>query len=202
MTDETLLERLRREREQKAAELATAKDLRALAAEVAELDERIADVEAGAVTCRYCGGSHFRAWYPVDEGQGIDVGRNEDGGLTWDYNGDTTSGEAGAETEYWCLSCDRSARTLEFLVGDTDEDDEPASARYSWHGWLNGEEDCDPPEPGKFWLSITEDGDELAIIVHRQWGDERDEPAKYEKEARAQRIVEALNRDATERGRT
>lgn len=33
--------------------------------------------------------------------------------------------------------------------------------------WLDGRVDCDPPEPGKIWLTIREDGEEIAIIVLR-----------------------------------
>jgi hypothetical protein len=83
----------------------------------------------GTVACRYCGGSNFRAWYPVDEGQGIDVTRLDDGALDFEYDGVTESGESGANDEYWCLDCQGSAKTLEYLVGDTETDgpDEPAT---------------------------------------------------------------------------
>lgn len=90
--------------------------------ELANLEGHIAAIERGEPCCRECGGTSFRAWYPVDEGQGIDVERTDDGSLVYEYDGDTTSGESGADYEYWCRDCDTSARTLEYLVGDTDED--------------------------------------------------------------------------------
>jgi len=68
------------------------------------------------------------------------------------------------------------------------EMDEPV---YNWIEWEDGEE-IDPPEPGKQWLTITEDGEEMAIIVHRHTG-RNDGMQMAEKVRRAQRIVEALN---------
>ena len=68
---------------------------------------------------------------------------------------------------------------------------------YSWFGWTDGADACDPPEPGKQWLTITEsdsDGveNELAVIVHRHTG--RDDGVQMAKKvASADRIVEALN---------
>ena len=59
-----------------------------------------------APTCRSCGSSHFRAWYPVDEGQTIEVWREDDGSLGMEYTGITESGESGADTEYWCVECE------------------------------------------------------------------------------------------------
>lgn len=83
--------------------------------------------------------------------------------------------------------------------GFTDEDYRALAAeRYTWLGWEDGEDACDPPEPGKVWLTIADDGAELAVIVHRRYNDERDAPAMEKKEAAAQRIVDALN--ASERG--
>jgi len=38
--------------------------------------------------------------------------------------------------------------------------------RYGWHGWNVGE-DVTPKEPGKEWLTITEDDEEIAVIVLR-----------------------------------
>ena len=134
--------------------------------ELADAEDHIAALERGEPVCRECGGSSFRAWYPVDEGQGIDVERAEDGTLTYDYNGITESGESGANTEYWCLDCDSSARTLEYLVGDTDEDDaEPddAGALDAIHALLDGRE----------WDSDT--ADDIAAIV-RATGREIREP--------------------------
>lgn len=35
-------------------------------------------------------------------------------------------------------------------------------------GWNDGSQDCDPPEPGKFWLSIVDaDHSEVCTVVHR-----------------------------------
>ena len=71
------------------------------------------------------------------------------------------------------------------------EVDEPV---YQWLGWDEGEE-IDPPEPGKRWLTITEDGEEMAVIVHRVTGrpDVDDARQMLAKVRRAQRIVDALN---------
>ena len=73
------------------------------------------------------------------------------------------------------------------------------SDHYNWFGWDEGE-DLDPPEPGKQWLTITEDGEEYAIIVLRSDAEERlsgRPDAVFEKEreleGRATRIVAALN---------
>jgi hypothetical protein len=67
------------------------------------------------------------------------------------------------------------------------EVDEPI---YGWIGWEDGEE-LDPPEADKQWLTITEDGEEMAVIVHRHTG--RDDGTQMaQKIRRAQRIVEAL----------
>ena len=63
--------------------------------------------------------------------------------------------------------------------------------------WSDGATDCEPPEPNKLWLTITEDGEEYAIIVLRK--DAFDFRQKALKEAkgirlkRARRIVAALN---------
>lgn len=61
---------------------------------------------------------------------------------------------------------------------------------FTWSGWSDGADDCDPPEPGKFWLTIHDsDGDEVAIIVNRG-----QDPARMaRKEAVAQGICDALN---------
>lgn len=71
--------------------------------------------------------------------------------------------------------------------------------RYTWTGWSRGEDDSYPPEPGKEWLTICDDGEEMAIIVLRrdvalrQGGDAFLQDARKAREAWANRIVNALN---------
>lgn len=71
--------------------------------------------------------------------------------------------------------------------------------KYGWHGWVDGAEEADPPEPGKEWIEIGrlgEDGcmeDEIAIIVHRRTDHPDSEKWRAEKEANARLIVDALN---------
>lgn len=71
--------------------------------------------------------------------------------------------------------------------------------RYDFTGWETGDE-VDPPEPGKEWLTIQEDGEEYAIIVLRTnaWIYEGDPEAlasaRRIREERAAHIVQALNR--------
>lgn len=66
---------------------------------------------------------------------------------------------------------------------------------YGWTGWHDGETECEPPEPGKAWLSIgpvEDDGsvsEELAIIVSRS----TDPRIRATKERDAKAIVRALN---------
>lgn len=38
---------------------------------------------------------------------------------------------------------------------------------WEWFDDGDGSTDCEPPEPGKRWLSIKCDGDEVAVIVNR-----------------------------------
>ena len=70
--------------------------------------------------------------------------------------------------------------------------------RYGWYGWDTGK-DVSPPEPGKEWLTITEDGDELAVIVLRtdldifQRKPKLLETARLVREDRARFIVNTLN---------
>lgn len=70
------------------------------------------------------------------------------------------------------------------------------SDHYNWHGWNTGE-DCYPPEPGKEWLTITEYGEEYAVIVLRTDAFAGDpaalDQAREVREMRAKRIVRALN---------
>lgn len=67
----------------------------------------------------------------------------------------------------------------------------PIEPVFGVQGWFDGESDCEPPEPGKFWLEITENGEEIALVVHRMTGREDDE-AMSRKAARAYWIAEAL----------
>ncbi|MGZ4745668.1 MAG: hypothetical protein ACXVYY_01160 [Oryzihumus sp.] len=68
--------------------------------------------------------------------------------------------------------------------------------RYDWLGW-EAETDLgnDDDREGVYFLTITEDGEELAVIVHRVCGGKYplDGPVAQEKEVAAQRIVDALN---------
>jgi len=69
-------------------------------------------------------------------------------------------------------------------------DDQP----YYWTGWHDGADDCEPPEPGKFWLTICDPtGEEVAIIVHR--GDITS-PLAEEKVERAKLLARLLTEDA------
>lgn len=69
---------------------------------------------------------------------------------------------------------------------------------YTWSGWEVGE-DVTPPEPGKEWLTIYEDGEEYAVIVLRTAASiflgrpELLERARAMRVERAERIVAALN---------
>lgn len=69
---------------------------------------------------------------------------------------------------------------------------------YEWQTWSYGDEDCEPPEPGKAWLTILEDGEEYATIVLRTDAPHLSTPAavleaQTVRESRADRIVAALN---------
>lgn len=73
---------------------------------------------ATPLVCRTCGGCELLAWYPVDQSQGVVIdGHQTDGGVAFDYDGVTSSGETGEDVEYRCRGCDDSAPTLEELVG-------------------------------------------------------------------------------------
>jgi hypothetical protein len=68
--------------------------------------------------------------------------------------------------------------------------------KYQWAGWFDGSDACEPPEPGKWWISIEdEDFNEYAIIVHRSTDDPNvnKNTAVDRKERHAQLIVDALN---------
>lgn len=74
----------------------------------------------------------------------------------------------------------------------------PPKPEFSWHGWDTGE-DVEPKEPGKEWLTITEDGEEYATIVLRVDRADDVEAARAAREIRANAIARALN-DMVERG--
>lgn len=69
---------------------------------------------------------------------------------------------------------------------------------FDWHGWNEGDE-VSPPEPGKEWLTITEDDEEYAVIVLRTDLDifAKDPglltAARAAREIRANAIVKAMN---------
>lgn len=65
---------------------------------------------------------------------------------------------------------------------------------FGWHGWedetdLGNEDDRE----GVQYLTITQGDAEVAIIVHRQMYDDRDDRIRARKVAMADRIVDALN---------
>lgn len=76
---------------------------------------------------------------------------------------------------------------------------------YRWTGWYDGSVDCEPPEPGKYWLEIESDVtvyktsfedpmfEEFCVIVHRTDNFKGNDSIVMGKENRAQLIVEALN---------
>lgn len=70
---------------------------------------------------------------------------------------------------------------------------------YRWSGWHRGEDDCEPTEPGKEWLTIHEHDEEMAMIVLRTdasifvGDDEALASARWVREERARLIVDALN---------
>ena len=105
----------------------TGESLLYVAREIAEVEEWVERIREGVPCCRSCGSTSFRAWYPVDEGQGIDIERLPDGTLTYDYDGDTEAGESGADSEFWCRGCQDHSTSLEALVGDEAEPVEIAS---------------------------------------------------------------------------
>lgn len=71
---------------------------------------------------------------------------------------------------------------------------------YRWVGWFDGRSDCEPPEPGKFWIEIQEDMEEIAIIVWRPREQDAEDfdrgivvEGQIHRELTAQLIVDALN---------
>lgn len=65
--------------------------------------------------------------------------------------------------------------------------------RWGLEDWTDGT-DVTPEEPGKSWLTLTLDGEEAAVIVHRETGHPLSAEWKAEKERRARFIVDSLNR--------
>jgi len=67
---------------------------------------------------------------------------------------------------------------------------------YRWVGWFDGECDCEPPEPGKYWLEIQDDDMyEFCVVVYRPKNGSfaEEDPQVRAREERAQLIVDALN---------
>lgn len=83
-----------------------------------------------------------------------------------------------------CESCGESA------CGICGRSNCPDHSYFSWSGW---ESECEPAEPGKEWITICENGEEIAVIVHRATDHEDDGKWKGEKVDRARSIVSALN---------
>lgn len=73
------------------------------------------------------------------------------------------------------------------------------SDRYGWWGWEHEPDiDEDQGRDGVYFLTIVDDGEELATIVHRTCGGKYplDGDVARRKLAKAQRIVDALNATA------
>lgn len=71
-------------------------------------------------------------------------------------------------------------------------------SRYACdENWSDGRFDCEPPEPNKLWLTITEEGEEYALVVLRteRFGGRYKsiKAAKGQRLLRARHIVAALN---------
>ena len=62
---------------------------------------------------------------------------------------------------------------------------------FGWY-WADGASDCEPPEPDREWITITEDGEELATIMHRRTNLPNRDILRAQKEHNADRIVAAL----------
>ena len=78
--------------------------------------------------------------------------------------------------------------------GHPDRDTHPP--RYGWHGWAaETENENDDDREGVYYLTITDDGEEMAVIVHRLVGGKfpLDGDVANGKVADAERIVAALN---------
>ena len=75
------------------------------------------------------------------------------------------------------------------------EKETPAVSSYDWTGWESEEEATDgPARPVTHFITIREDGEELAVIIHRTCGGQYplDGELAKSKEAVAERIVAAL----------
>lgn len=67
------------------------------------------------------------------------------------------------------------------------------SGRWGLQDWTDGT-DVTPEEPRKSWLTVTLDGEEAAVLVHRDTSHPLDAEWKAEKERLARYIVDSLNR--------
>jgi len=65
--------------------------------------------------------------------------------------------------------------------------------KFGVHGWFDGEDSCEPPEPDKRWLTIGLEDDEFCIVVQRKENGAYNEQTTSERETRAELIAEALN---------
>jgi hypothetical protein len=71
-------------------------------------------------------------------------------------------------------------------------------ARFEVRGWYDGEDDCEPPEPGKRWLTVTLDDEEFCVVVQRMTEQPDgtlgyDEQGTLERSKRADLIRDALH---------
>lgn len=69
----------------------------------------------------------------------------------------------------------------------------PESERFRVEGWFEGASDCEPPEPGKQWLTVMDRDQEFCVIVLRDPGTGITRQQELERENRAELIVNALN---------
>lgn len=85
---------------------------------IAGLDETIARVREGRLCCRECGSERIVAWYPEYHRQGIELYREPDGSVSYDYTGEDydSADDAGEDEEYWCLECKAHSHDIAYLV--------------------------------------------------------------------------------------
>jgi hypothetical protein len=77
-----------------------------------------ADADEHTLGCASCGENAVREWCKTSVGYDLnEVERDEDGVLAYDYTGERTVAEDDSTEEFWCRSCDASAKTLEELFG-------------------------------------------------------------------------------------
>lgn len=91
---------------------------------------------------------------------------------------------------------ERALELASIIVSDTDEGEDWNESHYHWTGW-EAEADFEPGRPDTYFLTICyPDGEEMAVIVHRtvDGAFPLDGDLAKSKEARAQQIVDALNR--------